>query len=99
MRLSGDPEPLLAIVRESIAEGKPHNIGVLADVGESARPLVPDVAKFLAHKSHWVRMTTAEALGEIGGEQARKALERQLEVEENAKVLESIREALVQLAD
>jgi HEAT repeat protein len=94
-----DPEPLFEVVRESVAEGRPAGIAKLGEMGATARPMVPEVEKALAHESRWVRATAAKALGKIGGKQAKAALHRRLEVEKDEKVIESIRVALGRLKD
>ena len=98
-QISWDTAPLFDLVRESVAEGSPRGIAALGEVGASGREMVPVVAKVLAHKNRWVRMTAAEALGKIGGKRAREALSKHLEVERDEKVLKSVREALEKLDD
>lgn len=93
-RIAGDPEPLFAFVRESIAEGSPGGLVAVGEVGSLARPLVPDIAKALAHESKWTRMAAAEALARIGGEEAMSSLAGRIEVERDPKVLEALRKAL-----
>lgn len=98
-RITDDPEPLLAVVRESVAEGTPVGIDAVGGMGAIARPAVPDVAKVLAHDNRWVRITAAKTLGKIGGPEAREALTRRLEIERDPKALEAIRKALAEIRE
>lgn len=93
-RITDDPEPLLAVVRESVAEGTPVGIDAVGGMGAIARPVVPDVAKVLAHDNRWFRITAAKTLGKIGGPEARDTLTRRSDVERDPRVLDAIRKAL-----
>ncbi len=95
--ISGEIEPLFALVRESVAKGSSAGIEALGEAGSGARSMVPEVAKLLAHENRWVRATAVTALGKIGGKQARSALSKRLEVEKDQRVLKGIREALNQI--
>lgn len=96
--IDGDLEPLFAVVRDSVAEGKPQGIYELIQLGPRARPLLPEVIRALAHEHRWTRKCAAEALGEIGGEQALDALLQRLVAETDKQVLAKIRLALARLA-
>jgi HEAT repeat protein len=98
-RISFDPEPLLAFVKESAAKGDPEGISLVGQLGSAARPVVPEVAMDLAHDNRWVRITAAKALGEIGGPKAKEALTRRLDTERDPKVIEALRKALAELKD
>jgi HEAT repeat protein len=97
-KINGDLEPLFAVVRESVAEGKPQGIYELGQLGSRARPLVPEVVRALAHENRWARAVAAEALGEIGGELALDALLQRLAAEKDKRVLAKVDLALERLA-
>jgi HEAT repeat protein len=98
-RISFDPEPLLAVIRESATRGDPDGVSLVGDLGSAARPVVPEVAMALGHDNKWVRVTAAEALGRIGGPDAKAALSRRLGTEKDPKVIEAIKKALAEVKD
>jgi HEAT repeat protein len=98
-QIAGDPEPLFAVVRETVAAGSPEGIDTLGGVGAAAAPLVGDVAAALDHEFRWTRATAATALGKIGGPEASEALTRRLDVERDPKAVEAIRKALAEIRE
>lgn len=94
-----DAEPLLAVVRDSVAEGSPQGIEQVGQMGSIARPVVPDVAKALAHGNRRVRIAAATALASIGGPDAKAELGKRIEVERDPKVVEAIRKALADIEE
>ena len=86
-RFEGSP------IRRSKREGLRRNVCVaLGNIGDPVA--VPALAAALNSDSPLVRSHAAWALGKIGGQDARAALERALESEEDASVREEIASAL-----
>lgn len=98
-RITGDCQPLFAVVKDSISRGRIDGVDVLGDVGEAARPMVPEIAGLIDHESRWVRITAVTALGRIGGAEAENALRQRLRVENDQGVVARIREAIERLSD
>jgi len=96
-QISGDLAPLSAVVRESIHGDAPDGLEELGTVGAAAQPLVSDLAPLLDDERRWVRYATAEALGKIGGDEARRALTHRLASESDPQLKDQLRVALKEL--
>ena len=86
-RFNGSP------IRRAKLAGLQRNVCVaLGNIGDSAA--VPALVQALKSSEPLVRSHAAWALGQIGGETARRALQRAISEEEDADVVEEIRDAL-----
>lgn len=70
-----------------------HSAFWLGQMGQNARPAVPELIGRLKDSNPWVRRASAKALGKIGDRQARPALELALS-DENRFVAGTARNAL-----
>jgi HEAT repeat protein len=68
-------------------------VRALIKIGDAA---VPELARALNEGTEWIRGFAAQALGQIGGSEAKRALERALGIERHEGIREAIRRGLAQ---